>query len=868
MIAAEITRLLTENGPLTGEDLLVALEGARVLLGIDPEGMLGEVLEADERVQSLADGRLAWVPSLLEGRVFTHRLTAGELEYDLLVVDPDLSPLSMLTEVPRYHQLLDGSPVIEVLPDLDAELLSERGIPPDVLADDMAFLLAPGTLRGLGAGTDDLVGLRVTADGFALERCPEVTAPPSDLCLRLDRILDDRAYEGPEELDTVVWTVCADDPDLFRTPLAPLGGLLDDAGLPHEGGQVGAAGFDFAIWRVGFRIGRLTEIYGLDPDEAVAVLATAGLFEQVAELYDAAQVARESSGDVDLGPVSAALAALTRPAAAEALPRPPGGGRGLVGDALPLLAVPAVAEAVLAETIGTGRERAGALGLFAETLEPMVPRAARPAVRWLRAKAQERLGDVARAEVTLGEAESLDPGWPPALYDLARYASDRGEAERGLGLLRRAGAPDDDGLVELLSAHQAPSRTDLGRNDRCWCGSGRKYKQCHRSRERLPLADRATWLHQKAGLWLQDGPWRETIIEVASVRAQHWDSPEALLAGVEDGLVSDALLFEGGGFAEFLAERGFLLPEDERLLAEQWLLRERSVFEVGDVRPGQGLTLRDVRTGDTYDVLERTASRSLTAGMLICTRVLGVDGVELMFGGVEPVALHERDDLIALLDSGPDPVELVAFLSRRFAPPQLSNTEGDPLVACEVSLHGPDPAGLIAALDDTYDRDEDGDEDGGSLWFEHVTTHGTERIRAVLRLRGDELRVETNSEARCDRILATLHDLQPGLIVTGERRTPADEMLASAPPGGTPAGRALDLGDPEVSAALTEVIRQYEQDWLDESIPALAGRTPRQAAADPTRRPDLIRLLDSFPDHPDDPGAMSPRRLRAALDLA
>lgn len=93
-------------------------------------------------------------------------------------------------------------------------------------------------------------------------------------------------------------------------------------------------------------------------------------------------------------------------------------------------------------------------------------------------------------------------------------------------------------------------------------------------------------------------------------------------------------------------------------------------------------------------------------------------------------------------------------------------------------------------------------------------------------------------------------------------------MLASAPPGGTPAGRALDLGDPEVSAALTEVIRQYEQDWLDESIPALAGRTPRQAAADPTRRPDLIRLLDSFPDHPDDPGAMSPRRLRAALDLA
>jgi hypothetical protein len=39
------------------------------------------------------------------------------------------------------------------------------------------------------------------------------------------------------------------------------------------------------------------------------------------------------------------------------------------------------------------------------------------------------------------------------------------------------------------------------------------------------------------------------------------------------------------------------------------------------------------------------------------------------FGGVEPVALHERDPLIDLLDSEPDPVELVAQLSRRFAPP-------------------------------------------------------------------------------------------------------------------------------------------------------------------------------------------------------
>jgi hypothetical protein len=55
--------------------------------------------------------------------------------------------------------------------------------------------------------------------------------------------------------------------------------------------------------------------------------------------------------------------------------------------------------------------------------------------------------------------------------------------------------------------------------------------------------------------------------------------------------------------------------------------------------------------------------------------------------------------------------------------------------------------------------------------------------------------------------------------------------------------------------------------WLDEPIPALSGHTPRQCAEDPTRRPDLIRLLDSFPPDTGAPGLMSPERLRSALGL-
>lgn len=75
-------------------------------------------------------------------------------------------------------------------------------------------------------------------------------------------------------------------------------------------------------------------------------------------------------------------------------------------------------------------------------------------------------------------------------------------------------------------------------------------------------------------------------------------------------------------------------------------------------------------------------------------------------------------------------------------------------------------------------------------------------------------------------------------------------------------GALLDPAtDPAVAAALDEIIRKHEAARLGESILSLAGHTPRECANDPTRRPDLIRLLDSFPAETGRPGEMSPSRL-------
>ncbi|MBT8490018.1 MAG: SEC-C domain-containing protein [Deltaproteobacteria bacterium] len=34
-------------------------------------------------------------------------------------------------------------------------------------------------------------------------------------------------------------------------------------------------------------------------------------------------------------------------------------------------------------------------------------------------------------------------------------------------------------LKKLFSSKKAPENNKLGRNDTCWCGSGKKYKRCH-----------------------------------------------------------------------------------------------------------------------------------------------------------------------------------------------------------------------------------------------------------------------------------------------------------------------------------------------------------------------------------------------------
>jgi hypothetical protein len=239
---------------------------------------------------------------------------------------------------------------------------------------------------------------------------------------------------------------------------------------------------------------------------------------------------------------------------------------------------------------------------------------------------------------------------------------------------------------------------------------------------------------------------------------------------------------------------------------------------------------------------------------------------------VEPVDLRYRDALVALLDDEPDPEDLVAFLTRRFAPPTLENTDGDPLVLGKAELRSDDPVGLAAVLDQNYRREQANPaEPAIAEWVETRSIDGLDRLTANLRLDGATLTITANSERRLDAVLTTVRELQPSLALVADERTPMGDARTAARLAETLPASAGDataaLNDlPEVRAALAKHMRNYEEQWLDLPVPALAGRTPREAADDPTRRDDLVRLLANFPET-DDRTAMSAARLRTALGL-
>ena len=249
-----------------------------------------------------------------------------------------------------------------------------------------------------------------------------------------------------------------------------------------------------------------------------------------------------------------------------------------------------------------------------------------------------------------------------------------------------------------------------------------------------------------------------------------------------DPIVIDLALTELGWFEQFFETRGPLLPDDEALLATSWLLVDRTVYEIEATRPGDGVVVRDLRTGEHLDVRERTMSAQATVGQMVCARALPDSVTNQFVGSVFHVPPGREREVLELCDNG-DAFALCKYVAALRRPPRFATRENEPLVSCTVVARVRDPAEARRVLDDAYESDDDG-------WMEMHELSDDERIvrGAVDARRRHVDGVDTIGAARssgCWRSCGLRSPIWTSSPTSACRsgRAPAAGELGSGPPG-------------------------------------------------------------------------------------
>lgn len=262
----------------------------------------------------------------------------------------------------------------------------------------------------------------------------------------------------------------------------------------------------------------------------------------------------------------------------------------------------------------------------------------------------------------------------------------------------------------------------IGRNDPCPCGSGQKYKRCCQHQPVMPPADflwrqlrtvddhltqqllkHAKRLYGYEGLeaaWVEFSGGDLDDFDPHSPHNQaffpwylyDW-RPEA--EDVEDDLSDTPTIAES--YRETHRKR---VSEMERRLIELIASQPFSFHEVRACEPGKRLKLRDVLLEDEVEVIEHSGSQIANKGDILFGRVIQYDHVGLMMGcgstlippASKPAIIHLRSLMraqegalsVADLHAWDREIRELYFAidEQLHMPPDLRNTEGDPL-----SLH-------------------------------------------------------------------------------------------------------------------------------------------------------------------------------------
>jgi len=335
----------------------------------------------------------------------------------------------------------------------------------------------------------------------------------------------------------------------------------------------------------------------------------------------------------------------------------------------------------------------------------------------------------------------------------------------------------------------------------------------------------------------------------------------------------------------YLQRQGKRLDAVERMYLESFAGAPFTFFEITAVEPGKSVSLRDLLLDRDHQVLENSASQSLHKGDVVFGSAFEAGGIGL-FGALGMITFNPsaKVNILAtkkmmsqvakrtvnaatLEDYDMELRDLYFDLFRaRTATPALCNTDGDKLSfhTLKYAITSPQKVfdalkGLTHGFTDEEELLEEAEYDNtGALrkveipWLlppaneKHAGMENTVHGRLIIE--GSKMTCEVNSAERAGRLRAIIEKSLPGGEATYKTTVvqSADSMMRNASPSS-----AIDdaeheelMNHPEVKAHIEQMMRKHWEAWPDMELPALQGRTPRQAVRDEIGRQQVSALLE------------------------
>jgi hypothetical protein len=411
----------------------------------------------------------------------------------------------------------------------------------------------------------------------------------------------------------------------------------------------------------------------------------------------------------------------------------------------------------------------------------------------------------------------------------------------------------------------AATHPDLGRNDPCWCGSGKKYKKCHLESDQRPheLSEGERLLLaivEAARSW-------QTQADTAMARELYIGTnvaaelPEEQVEPFFFWLACDYHAPSSGKTAveEYLRRRGHELDAEGRRQVEAWRDSRFGFWETVRVEEGKGVELRDYFGGEPFFVHDVRSSRALVKWDCLLTRV-EKKGARIEFSGngtqiprpmlprlLEQIEQARRPDQTPseFVRTGAHRIwRMVRDLAEDTPPPQLANTDGEKFEFSSATYEVRDPAALEAALRACPGLEER--EPGVDYAWVGQAGHGPSTLLGSLKIAAGKLTLECNSRPRLARGKSLIEQAAGAAIrylrdrfesvAQAQARLPISRDKADTP-----------KIDPEVARRVeNEAQDRHYAGWPDTPLPALDGLTPRAAMQTKSGRAQVEELIRTF----------------------